>query len=359
MASIKKHIKTDGRVGYLIKWYDHSGTQRSKTVYLPKSKAKIVADRLEREAREIKYGIRPNPNLNPTLKALTFKFLVASEIDGKSPQTIERYKKVFKPFLKWFGDDCKLQTIDIEMIEEYKAERTRKKVKPVSLNTELRHLKALFSWVVAREYLPKSPFKEVKMLQVKEQKIRFLSEEEVKSLYEAIKKKKDQRAWDLVTFYLQTGARASEILEVGGFTWDSVKEDHIEIIGKGSKRRAVPLNPTLREILERRRTLRSPFPYTYSAVSQTLSRRLFHRANIPDANLHTLRKTAGALLIQAGVDIYRVSKFLGHSSVKVTEKHYVDLLKSDYQDMSDILGECTPSSSIVSESLAEIQYEAA
>ncbi len=43
-------------------------------------------------------------------------------------------------------------------------------------------------------------------------------------------------------------------------------------------------------------------------------------------------------ITQAGVDIYRVSKFLGHSSVTVTEKHYVDLLKKDHMDMSNILG---------------------
>ena len=40
---------------------------------------------------------------------------------------------------------------------------------------------------------------------------------------------------------------------------------------------------------------------------------------------------------QEGVDIYRVSKFLGHSSVTVTEKHYVDLLKQDYQDIARIM----------------------
>ena len=50
-----------------------------------------------------------------------------------------------------------------------------------------------------------------------------------------------------------------------------------------------------------------------------------------------MRKTAGALLIQAGIDIYKVSKFLGHSSVTVTEKHYVDLLKQDYVDISNII----------------------
>ncbi|MBT7093849.1 MAG: tyrosine-type recombinase/integrase [Bacteroidetes bacterium] len=33
----------------------------------------------------------------------------------------------------------------------------------------------------------------------------------------------------------------------------------------------------------------------------------------------------GSTLIKKGVDIYTVSKLLGHSSVKVTEKHYLAL----------------------------------
>ncbi|MBT3633715.1 MAG: hypothetical protein HN528_05070, partial [Candidatus Marinimicrobia bacterium] len=38
----------------------------------------------------------------------------------------------------------------------------------------------------------------------------------------------------------------------------------------------------------------------------------------------------GSLLIQKQLaDIYVVSKLLGHSSVKVTETHYVDLLKEN------------------------------
>ena len=52
---------------------------------------------------------------------------------------------------------------------------------------------------------------------------------------------------------------------------------------------------------------------------------------------HTLRKTCGSLLVQNGVDIYRVSKWLGHSSVSVTEQHYIDLLKKDYEDISLLL----------------------
>jgi len=357
MSSIHKHESGNGRKGYRIWWTDYQGKRRSKVLYTSKTTARLTAERLEHEALEIQNGIKPRPDESISLKACTTKFLKSAKMDGRSPQTVERYEKVFKPFLDRLGEKTPLQAITSSIIEEYKDWRVdnpdrEKRVKPISMNTELRHLKALFSWAVKQDYLVKSPFIGVKMLKVESKPVRFLSEEEIKGLYEKIAEREDQRAWDLVTFYLQTGARASEILEEGGFTWESVHEDHIEIIGKGRKRRQIPLNKTLRDILERRRGERAPFPYTYSTVSQALSRKLFHKAKIPDANLHTLRKTAGALLIQAGVDIYRVSKFLGHSSVKVTEQHYVDLLQSDYSDMSTILERSTPAIDKISEPVA-------
>ena len=43
------------------------------------------------------------------------------------------------------------------------------------------------------------------------------------------------------------------------------------------------------------------------------------------------------VLGENGVDIYRVSKWLGHSSVAVTEKHYVDLLQSEYDDIAVLM----------------------
>jgi integrase len=41
------------------------------------------------------------------------------------------------------------------------------------------------------------------------------------------------------------------------------------------------------------------------------------------------RHTFGTRWLQAGGDIYKLSKILGHSSVAVTEAHYAHLLKED------------------------------
>jgi len=45
------------------------------------------------------------------------------------------------------------------------------------------------------------------------------------------------------------------------------------------------------------------------------------RAKIPSITPNTLRHTFGTRWLQAGGDIYKLSKILGHSSVAVTEAH--------------------------------------
>jgi integrase/recombinase XerD len=49
---------------------------------------------------------------------------------------------------------------------------------------------------------------------------------------------------------------------------------------------------------------------------------VFKQAGIPDGHAHRFRDTFAVGLLQAGVPMERVSALLGHSSIKVTEKHY-------------------------------------
>ena len=53
------------------------------------------------------------------------------------------------------------------------------------------------------------------------------------------------------------------------------------------------------------------------------------RARIPHLTPHALRHTFSTRWLQAGGDIYKLSKILGHASVAVTEAHYAHLLKED------------------------------
>ena len=145
---------------------------------------------------------------------------------------------------------------------------------------------------------------------------------------------------DIINTYLSTGARRVELLRPK-FTWNNIdfKNHRIQFDGKGDKSRYVPMTPAIAELLLKRLTdgLEYPFKYGPDHVSHKL-RDYYRIAKIEKANLHTLRKTYGSILIQEKyADIYRVSKYLGHSSVKVTEKHYIHLLEDDHESMSNNL----------------------
>lgn len=49
------------------------------------------------------------------------------------------------------------------------------------------------------------------------------------------------------------------------------------------------------------------------------------KAGITDTDTHGLRRTAGAVRLASGIDIYRVSRLLGHASVTKTERAYAGL----------------------------------
>ena len=65
--------------------------------------------------------------------------------------------------------------------------------------------------------------------------------------------------------------------------------------------------------------------------------KIMHTPGIENANIHVLRKTFGSTLCQKKLDIYTISKLLGHSSVRVTESHYAELLDKDLREGVELL----------------------
>jgi integrase len=51
-------------------------------------------------------------------------------------------------------------------------------------------------------------------------------------------------------------------------------------------------------------------------------RRAAVKAGLPKVTFHDLRRSCASMMIEAGVDLYVVSKLLGHSSVQVTQQRY-------------------------------------
>ena len=340
MTSIIKHKSKDGKSAYRVFYSNHLNKRTPKVVYGTKRSAVAFANRIEIEVQDIRNGIRLPPSMKMSIADLKVKYLKYLRGAGRKESTITRYTVSLVNVVEYFSGEKYVGEVTYADIERYKAHRLDT-CTPAGANIDLRHLRAFLNYCVRMGYIVKSPYSGVKQVKVSHKDVRSLIMSELESLFKVIKAAADTDTMDILLLYLNTGARANEILPPL-FTWDSIKDEYIELAGKGDKTRQVGLNDTTREILKRRRDLSEPFPYNYEYVYSRIVRKYYKRVGIKDANLHSLRKTAGALLVQRGVTIYGVSRFLGHSSVTVTERHYVDLIQKNYTEMSATLDEAIP-----------------
>lgn len=141
----------------------------------------------------------------------------------------------------------------------------------------------------------------------------------------------------LVRFAFETGMRQEE---VASLEWRAVKGDELTVVGKGSKRRTIELRPEARAILDRLpRQLRSRFVFWHgdgSRFANVASRfagivagaqkvsQLEGRSFRP-FRFHDLRHRFAVDRLKEGWSLYEVQRYLGHSSVKVTEIYLAHL----------------------------------
>lgn len=60
-------------------------------------------------------------------------------------------------------------------------------------------------------------------------------------------------------------------------------------------------------------------------------------AKLPDVTPHGLRHTYASLLLQAGTDVYYVSRMLGHASISETADRYGRWLPANRKGALDVL----------------------
>ena len=123
-----------------------------------------------------------------------------------------------------------------------------------------------------------------------------------------------------------TGARNGEIRSISR---DNGLDGAIVVFGK-TGRRYVKLNSQAQEIIKDQEPLWS---YRKDYVSHKFKKEV-RRLGIKNARFHDLRRTFGLNLIKQGLSIYKVSKLLGHASVRTTEQHYAPLLTAEIEDFA-------------------------
>ena len=150
---------------------------------------------------------------------------------------------------------------------------------------------------------------------------RTFTNNEIKIMFKNIK----PPAFNLfVQFAYYTGARSGEIRSI---SVENVQNEYIVARGK-TGRRLIKLNGQAKEIISAQKAL---WNYKKDYVSHKFKKEV-RRLGIKNARFHDLRRTFGLNLIKQGMSIYKVSKLLGHKSVRTTEQHYAPLLTVEIED---------------------------
>jgi len=257
---------------------------------------------------------------------------------NKAENTCEIIQIAFWKFRE-FADDIPLEDVSFQLIEGFKAWRL-KSVNGTTLNMSLRALKAGFEYAVRFGWLQKNPFKGVKQVHVPEPDYPvYLNEDEVKQLLAAISDPEFRR---LIRFYLLTGCRRTEAAKI---EWRDVDLGKRTIIIRGSntktkRNRVLQIGDKLYDLLVEQGPQKDGrvFPrWQAGSVTVMFGRYVKACGFGRKITVHSMRHTATVHFLMAGVDLFTISRILGHTSVKVTETVYAHIPAEHKREAMDKL----------------------
>ncbi len=218
----------------------------------------------------------------------------------------------------------KLNHISKSMCEAHLDSRA-KVVQLSTVGRERSALQAMFSRAIEDRLIEFNPFKGIKKFPQAVRTRVLLADEQ--ALLMAVLRPREQR-W--LTMMLGTGLRLAEGL--------AVRPEHLDRstglltvqaeAAKYGKGRQVPLYPEVVDAVDSQWATGKMWPQAGSWYRDLL-KECSEGLKIPHVFPHALRHTYATRYLQAGGDVFMLSKILGHASVTMTEKQYVHLVSGD------------------------------
>ena len=249
--------------------------------------------------------------------------------------TIKQYKSIAKMLLDHIAANGRAFTQ--EAVENFLCSKLEEGGSRRLWNCYLICIRNFAKWREKKFNIP-SPVHKIEFLKQDPPKQRCLTEEE----YQLCLQHARGMDRDILILFTNTGIRKEEFRNI---KWGDIPIDmnFLRIIGKGRKFRIVPLNENCREVLSHYERLPDDQPlqftqrYPGGEGASFMLRRITKQLNIPRAGLHSCRHYFATKMIKRGVNIYKLSKILGHSSVQTTEAIYLHLAPIDLLGITDIL----------------------
>ena len=205
---------------------------------------------------------------------------------------------------------------------ELKAKQKDSSKTAAGINRNIRALKTAMRQAEFWDLIPPQNWRKVSKFKENKGRVEFHTPEEIKQILKIF-----NPAWRLVVLLgCRAGLRRGEIAALKWADVDFANNQLYIAPNKTERHRYVPLSADLRKALESAPRDKGPYVINVGDPNKRDSKDFLTAyyskatADLPfKCGLHKLRHTFASHLVQNGVDLYRVSKLLGHSSITMTE----------------------------------------
>ena len=253
--------------------------------------------------------------------------VLSGKVDNTALYKYKKSRERVYEYIKTLGkSDMRLKDITPSFVEDYQ-NYCLKNLKTSTANKEMKMLKKIFAFAVSERHIEVSPFQ----IRLKEDKLEYhpLTPTEIDMMFnKEIENERISMVRDLFIFQCYTGL---SYIDMATLTKEDIVDDIIiKRRKKTDVKSIIPLLPISKSILEKY-DYRLPIisNQKYNAYLKVLGdtcgcRMILHS--------HLARHTYATLLLNKGVDMVTVSKTMGHSNSKITERIYAEMRKNTVVD---------------------------
>jgi integrase len=270
------------------------------------------------------------------------RYRVRKEAEGVKAQTLVNFTRAVVPFQAWLdarGTAAEDVTED-DLLEYFAGSHHAPSTKRVHWS----QIKAAYRRAHRKSEIEVDPFTDLKPPKVPEREPTAIQSAELRAMRARCRDWKQTLLWALLAY---TGLRRDEIRRLA---WDTDAENRvnladleISVLGKGGKRRVVPIHPMLAELLEtapdskgfhgEHRTGAIIFTTMTGggvggsyATGQSLERL---KDQFADEGCHAFRRTLASSLSRNGVDSITIDRIFGWAPSDMKGRYYVSKTPAD------------------------------
>jgi integrase len=312
-----------------IYYYDNF-TQRTKS-FSTKTKDYYEAKRILKDF-EAKKQLKLLPNhfisANNSKKVVKFSTYIEEFLIPKSEERKKRCNKILNEWINLNGDYPIEYYSEIHLnnfIQHHQLNNNN------SINHYINIIKQYFEFLRSKGIQYNFKFFKLK---IKPSKINIISENDLETIFEYLKKR-SFKIYSIIKIIYLFALRRSEILYI---TWDDIDLEKRIITIKNKKANRIdylPIPDDAYQFLSKLDKSKPLCPYNSSKYYYLIFIEALKNLGL-NYKFHDLRKTRGTRLAEQGLNPYYLMKFMRHNNFKTTMKYYINV---DVNKMADAINQ--------------------